>query len=511
MNQQQYLLGHKQEEIVQDDDDYRFVFTVNTGATSSSNKISAIPFDLNTDGVKQYGVTLTVDWGDGNTQTLTNADYTSTNATASMHTYSTVGTYQIKVDCNDWSKCYFCSSGGTDTSTVQTGSNDITPSNTSNRNKHLAYWKQTLISVDSSIKNIPGILEYTKVAPGANDANFINNSAHCIFYKCKKLVNVTPKVFMHLTSFTSFFSAFENVDSLVVIPTGLFAYNTAVTAFNRCFYQMANLEVVPSSLFQNCPNALDFTYLFCRSPKLVRIPKGIFDYNINAKIFTDIFHKCSALTEIPEDMFKYNTAATAFQSAFRDTNIDIIPYGLFDGCSNVTTFQQCFNACKNLKSIPKDIFINCNKVENMSNCFSSCTSLKTLDADVFKGLTNVTNFANVFTSCTGLTSLPDSIFQYSNKVTTFNAAFQSCSNITNVPTSILLGKNDVTNVGNCFASCNKIGNVEIHITSKKISNCSTFIPKRTGYTRTIYVPNNSTTKTKFDAVASTLGLTVIGE
>ncbi len=516
-HQQQFFMGKHLTSGGQDEDDYRFVFTVNTGATSSSNKISAIPFDLNMSGKyngetvsnKQDGVILTVDWGDGTTSTLTNSDYTVTNAMASTHTYSAVGTYVIKVDCNDWSKCYFCSSGGTSDTTVQTGTNDITPSNASNRNKHLAYWKQTLISIDSSIKNVPGILEYAKAAPSAvGDATFIDNSAHCLFYCCRKLTNLTPKVFMNMPNCNDFFSTFENADGIVTIPTGIFAYNTAATDFTRCFYRMANLEIVPSTLFQNCVNALKFKYLFCRSPNLIRIPKGIFDYNVNATIFTDIFHACTKLTEIPEDMFKYNTKATIFQSAFRATNIDVIPTGLFDGCTKVTSFQQCFSECKNLRALPADMFKYCGNVTIMQQAFYNCTSLASIDPTAFSGLVKVTNFQEVFSTCTKLTTVPNTLFENCNAAVSFQNAFKSCSNLTNVPTSILLNKPNVTNANSTFVSCNKIGNVEIHVTSKKISNCTSFIAARSGYDRIIYVPNNSTTKTKFEALS---GLTIIGE
>ena len=543
MNQHQYFMS-TQNSSENDEDDYRFVFTVNTQATTSGNTISAIPFDLYTSGqqngntvTKQSGVTLTVDWGDGTTQTLSNSDYTSTDATASIHTYSEAGTYIIKVDCNNWSNCYFCSSGGTDASTQSDGYNDITPANSSLRNRHLAYWKETLISIDSSIKNIPGILEYAVEQPTESDVEFIDNSAHCMFYNCKKLSSITPKLFKNLTYFTHFYSTFEHANSLVTIPTGLFSYNTAVTNFNRCFYGMKNLEIVPSTLFQKCVNVIDFTYLFATSPKLVRIPKGIFDYNVNAEIFTDIFQKCTALTEIPENMFLYNTKATIFQSAFRKTNIEYIPDGLFGGCVSVTSYQQCFAECSKLKEIPKDLFINCGSVINMKQCFNQCTSLTSLDEDVFKGLVNVSSFEGTLRGCTRITSIPQNLFRYNTKADNFNTTFsdfrvttipdglfdncvnatkfqntfQNCSLLTSIPIDLFKYNINAYTFTNCFYQCTSLNDFSVRIGSKKVSSCAGFVTLKENTTRIVYVPSGSTTQTKFNNVADGLGLTIIGE
>lgn len=63
----------------------------------------------------------------------------------------------------------------------------------------------------------------------------------------------------------------------------------------------------------------------------------------------------------------------------------------------------------------------------------------------------------------------------------------------------------------CFSSCSALTDFTLHIGSSLVSSCSTFVTKKAGTTRTVYVPANSTTQTTFNNLASTLGLTVIGE
>jgi hypothetical protein len=69
----------------------------------------------------------------------------------------------------------------------------------------------------------------------------------------------------------------------------------------------------------------------------------------------------------------------------------------------------------------------------------------------------------------------------------------------------------VTSFEHCFSICSSLTDFTLHIGSSLVSNCSYFVTKKTGTTRTIYVPNNSTTQTTFNSVASSLGLTIIGE
>jgi serine protease Do len=75
-----------------------------------------------------------------------------------------------------------------------------------------------------------------------------------------------------------------------------------------------------------------------------------------------------------------------------------IPYdsktekGLFDGCSNATTFSLCFYNCSNMVgTIPPGLFKGCSKVTNFSSVFESCRKLTGgLPVGMFDGNTGIT-------------------------------------------------------------------------------------------------------------------------
>jgi len=70
---------------------------------------------------------------------------------------------------------------------------------------------------------------------------------------------------------------------------------------------------------------------------------------------------------------------------------------------------------------------------------------------------------------------------------------------------------NVTNFNNAFQDCTQLTDFTLHIGSSSVSSCSSFATLKSGANRTIYVPSGSTTETTFNAVASSLGLTIIGE
>ena len=80
-----------------------------------------------------------------------------------------------------------------------------------------------------------------------------------------------------------------------------------------------------------------------------------------------------------------------------------IPEGLFDNCTEVTSFYGTFGGCDNLTTIPAGLFDSC---------------------------TGVTSFSHVFSSCSALTSIPEGLFDYNTKVTEFMYAFSMCGNLT---------------------------------------------------------------------------------
>ncbi len=228
--------------------------------------------------------------------------------------------------------------------------------------------------------------------------------------------------------------------------------------------------------------------------------------------FKEIFCEYDNLTSVPEKLFCNNRLVTSFQSCFRDcTSLQSIPSGLFDGNTAVTSFQNCFRDCTSLQSISSGLFDSNTAVTDFSYCFDGCTSLQSIPSGLFDNNTAVTTFYYCFYGCSSLQFIPSGLFDNNTVVTDFERCFYSCSSLQSIPSGLFNNNTAVTTFQNCFSSCTSLTDFTIHIGSSSVSNCYNFVTKKTGTTRTIYIPNNSTTKTTFDAQASSLGLTIIGE
>ena len=93
-------------------------------------------------------------------------------------------------------------------------------------------------------------------------------------------------------------------------------------------------------------------------------------------------------------------------------------------------------------------------------------------------------------------------------MTNFNSCFQGCTSLQSIPSGLFDSNTAVTNFQYCFYGCSSLTDFTLYIGSSSVTSCSSFVSKKSGTTRIVYVPDSSTTYTKFTAVASTLGLTV---
>ena len=147
-------------------EEYTWIFTVNTELFGSNE--SAVPFYLHSD---YNDVTLYVDWGDGETSTLTKNDYShwyfynsisdainnangdieDLDTAASIHLYEEPGIYTIKVRSTNWKNMYLLL--------------NITDYEYSGEASQFAgyIWKQTLVSFDNAVPQMKGIMNYETV------------------------------------------------------------------------------------------------------------------------------------------------------------------------------------------------------------------------------------------------------------------------------------------------------------------------------------------------------------
>ncbi len=224
-----------------------FKITVDTTKLSSGNKITGIPFNLY---LYHSGITLTVNWGDGTTTTLTRSNY-SASKNGSVHTYSIAGTYTITVKSSDWENTYI-TKYGSNLNTINTLTSNI------------YYFRNTVISIDDILPPLKGTVKPESYDSALTTSNWTTETNHFsyLFYYCNKLTTICDKLFDNNTAVTDFYRCFDNCSSLTSIPSDLFKYNTAVTDFTYCFRSCTSLTNISSGLFDNCTAVTIFRYCF---------------------------------------------------------------------------------------------------------------------------------------------------------------------------------------------------------------------------------------------------------
>ena len=268
---------------------------------------------------------------------------------------------------------------------------------------------------------------------------------------------------LNSSSSTSFIHTYENPGIYTVKISSSNFYKVKIYNNSNTTYSGSPLSYYRGTLIEiNNPlpelNITDFNYFLSYCRKLTTLTEDLFKNNTQITSFENCFKSCSSLITIPENLFRYNTA--------------------------VTTFGTCFNNCTSLISIPENLFRYNTATTTFTYCFESCTTLISIPENLFKYNINAAQFGNCFWKCSALTSIPENLFKYN-----INAVY----------------------FGYCFNGCSSLGNFAIHIGSSLVTASHSFVTKKTGTTRTVYVPTSSTTQTTFNSVASTLGLTVIGE
>ena len=429
-------------------------FTVDTEATASGEKKTAIPLNL----YGQNGVELTVDWGDNTTSTLTSSDYAVDDFTASVHEYASAGEYTITITSDDWENAYLMTADEIETV------DDI--------NAPVYYLRRTLTSLDSMLPPVKG----TAYIYSSDNISASNDSFSFLFYQYEKLES---------------------------IPSNLFSGNAAIDDFGYCFCSCTSLASIPSGLFDNCTAAETFASCFENCTSITSIPAGLFDNNTAVTVFNSCFSDCTSLTSIPAGLFDNNTEALWFDSCFGwCSSLTSIPAGLFDSNTDATNFSWCFIHCSSLASIPSGLFDNNTEATTFSSCFSGCTSLTSIPSGLFDRNTDVTNFSGCFNECTSLTSIPAGLFDSNTAVEYFDGCFQMCSSLVSIPNGLFKNNTAATDFSNCFQSCTRLKDFHLRIGSSSVEDFSDFVLDASNVDRILCVPANSTTYTNASSFAN---------
>ena len=388
----------------------------------------------------------------------------------------------------------------------------------------------------SSLKEIPEHL-----LDGCTEAKYLDY----LFCSCSNVAVVPEHLFDSCTKAVYFDSAFAGT-KITEIPAALFAFNTQANAFSKAF-RSTKITSIPAHLFDNT-KAEYFVQTFYGT-KITSIPSGLFNHrgqrfdscfaytnitSIPTRLFEDcstlnvlwnVFEGCSKLTSIPEQLIVNCPQLGTFDYAFyKCTSLVSIPEDLFSECSAVDRLSYMFSGCTSLASIPEHLldntvtsYLNGNTVM-CDRMFSGCTSLASIPEHLFDnmivsdGNRSRINCSYMFHGCSSLASIPENLFKpLGSKLNNLQYCFTNCSSLASIPEDLFTYSTSVTNLTYCLYGCSELNGFSIHIGSTGITSCGNFVTKKENAVRTVYVPSGSTTETTFNNVASSLGLTIIGE
>jgi hypothetical protein len=184
------------------------------------------------------------------------------------------------------------------------------------------------------------------------------------------------------------------------------------------------------------------------------------------------FYGCINLTTLPANGSNnailndgLNTVKR-FNSTFRQTGITIIPSGLFDYSSNVTSFVNTFVFCTGITSIPSGLFNSNTNVTSFSGTFNALLNLTSIPTGLFNNNPLVVNFESVFRNCRKVAGIPPEFFTNNQQVTTFANAFNmaTTSNLLTGVTPEDANGDEIFERGSspigtdCFAFCSGLTN-----------------------------------------------------
>ena len=261
--------------------------TVNTGIVNSTNTVVRYPFQ---EGTYSSIGTLTIEWGDGKTTSITNGEITSSNTT---HIYDSAGIYKIKVISSSGN---IPPLGAYDSST----------------------WDYLVTELNDTILH-----EVNELGMDMQGMRFNNYS---------NLEKVSPCIFYYNQQMTNFGDCFRST-GLKEIPKGLFKYAPNAQDLSSCFFGCTGITSIPSDLFANCPNLTDVSNCFHNCTGITSIPSDLFTNCPNLTDFNGCFYNCTGVNSIGSDVF---CSEEEKQTRFANQTVDFTSCFYNCGSSNNT-------------------------------------------------------------------------------------------------------------------------------------------------------------------------------
>lgn len=383
-----------------------------------------------------YGaVNATIDWGDGNTQTVEST--ISTAAAMANHTYDKDGFYYVTITGN---------------AAQLTG--NLIPT-----------------ALQSAIVNV---IQWGKLGFGSLIRAFSGNKS------LKTVPSPEPDAFAAVSTAESMFTG---CSALEAVPADLLAGASELTSVASLFYNCAALESVPGNLFEKNTKITTAGSLFSGCAKLTAVPEELFRTTPEIKTLSSLFAKCSALESVPEKLFASLTEADNMASLFTEcASLQTVPADLFKNQSKVKNIATMFKGCKALESVPEGLLDAFTEATNMNSLFSTCTRLGNLPTDIFRNLTNVTSAGYLYEGCVSMTEFPS--IKNCVKLKTVNALWKDCSTLVSAPADYFPDSEEIrkgTTAAYMFQNCSALKNVPegmfdnltgVTIISQMFENCT---------------------------------------
>ena len=246
--------------------------------------------------------------------------------------------------------------------------------------------------VDECFSNCYTLKEIPKSFQVPNPTH--NEGLDQTFFNCRSIKSIHYFDTSHVKKFQNTFS---NCQMLERIPAFDFSSSTnIISTFTSC-HELRSLPFInatgctsSSNTFANCyslesidglptPNSTDFGTVFNGCYKLKEIPSGFNTVSAsNSSAFDNFLTNTLKITSLPEGVCSGfgNAGVTDYGEAFETSSIYKLPEsftGINNNASNITTYDQLFMNCNQIKYIPT---IDATNATNYGSTFANCWSLE---------------------------------------------------------------------------------------------------------------------------------------
>lgn len=383
---------------------------------------------------------IVIDWGDGNTDTITSTAQTDTthqyvvgSGTPCSRGYTT---FKIRV---------YLTGTGVSVITACRLFGILIPGNSSNPSTNIGLLEiyygdgtqttspqnyYTSNTSTSSISNFT-FLEFVKLpstVPWSNIANIFEN---CVSLEVVRM----PTSASSLAIITSAFSGCLNLRSLT-FPSNAVLINSMQDIFNNC----VSLTSVTLPTALNSCTTVQNAFASCSSLKNITFPS----VNI-CTTFQNTFQNCFSL-----EWVRFNSLPTF-------------------GGSVAVSFTSTFSGCANLQNVYFPATCSANANYTFTTAFSNCFNLKSI---VFPAGFNPSTLLSAFSSCYNLKRV---VFQSpAPNLTSLSTTFQSCYYLTDLTLPSSVSSSGIT-LGNMFQNCYALKTITIPNTYLVTSMASAFV------------------------------------